>query len=96
MYILVDIKEMFLFFHGALIETPDVKNLEPTRLEVDAGIEKFTKKRYESHEDSGHVTYTYGIFVYKVEQLIRIIFRYVSATLLKLWTESCWSWNCRK
>ena len=89
MYILVDIKEMFL--HGALVEQPDVKILEPTRLEVVGGSEKFTQKRYESYEDSGHVTYAYGIFVYKVEQLIRIIFSYVFATLLNLRTKSCCS-----
>ena len=53
---MVDIKEKFL--HGALVEQPDVKILEPKRLEVDGGIEKFTKKRYESYEDSGHVTRT--------------------------------------
>ena len=61
MYILVDIKEMFL--HGALVEQPDVKILEPKRLEVDGGIEKFAKKIYESYEDSGHVTYAYGILL---------------------------------
>ena len=84
-------REMFL--HEALVEKPDVKILEPKRLEVDGGIEKFTKKRNESYEDSGHVTYAYGIFVAK---LIRIIFSYISATLLNLWTKSCCSWNCRQ